>query len=116
MHAEHPAVPRGLTPLLQALHAELLAHMEKEETILFPMLARGGNAFVARPIAVMRAEHDDHAARVAQMLALTHNATPPEDACATWRQLSAGVREFADHLRLHIQLENDVLFHPFESP
>lgn len=116
VHAEHAERPRGLTTLLQGMHAELLAHMDKEETILFPMLARGGNPFVIHPIGVMRAEHDEHAVRLAQLLALTHNATPPADACTTWRQLSAEVRRFADDLQQHIQLENELLFPPFEAP
>lgn len=113
-HAGHAELPRGLTTLLDALHAELLAHMEKEETILFPMLARGGNPFAVHPIAVMRAEHDVHTARVAQILALTGNGTPPDDACATWRQLSIGLKEFTEDLQQHVRLENDVLFPPFE--
>ncbi len=116
VHVDHAAAPRGLTDLLKSMHGELLEHMEKEEAILFPMLARGGNPFVVHPIGVMRAEHADHAQRLAQLLALTRNAMAPEDACTTWRRLSAGVREFADDLQQHIQLENDVLFPPFESP
>lgn len=116
VHANHAATPRGLTALLKSMHSELLAHMEKEETILFPMLVRGGNPFVVHPIGVMRAEHDEHAQRLAQLLALTHNATSPDGACTTWRQLSAGVRQFADDLQHHIQLENDVLFPQFGVP
>ena len=33
------------------MHEELLSHMEKEETILFPMLKTGGNAFVCTLLA-----------------------------------------------------------------
>ena len=116
VHANHAAAPRGLTDLLKAMHNELLEHMEKEETILFPMLARGGNQFVVHPIGVMRAEHAEHAERLAQLIALTRNATAPADACTTWRHLSAGVRAFANDLQQHIQLEDDVLFTAFESP
>ena len=115
VHADHAETPRGLTDLLTSMHSELLAHMEKEETILFPMLTRGGNPFVVHPIGVMRTEHAEHAKRLAQMIALTRNATAPEDACTSWRRLSAGVRAFANDLRQHIALENDVLFPSFES-
>jgi regulator of cell morphogenesis and NO signaling len=97
------------------MHAELLQHMEKEEAILFPMLGRGGNPFVVHPIGVMRTEHDEHAERLAVLMVLTRDATPPEDACTTWRQLCAGVRRFADDLQQHIHLENDELFAQFES-
>ena len=114
VHDEHAQVPRGLTALLQAMHMELLAHMEKEETVLFPMLARGGHPFAIHPINAMRPEHDDHAVRLAQLLALTHDAAPPDDACSTWRQLYASVRQFANDLQQHIRLENEVLFPKFE--
>ena len=114
VHAGHEAAPTGLAALLTAMHAELLQHMEKEESILFPMLERGGNPFVVHPIGVMRTEHEGHAERLQHVLALTRNATLPADACTTWQQLCAGVREFVDDLQQHIRLENDVLFSQFE--
>lgn len=113
VHATHRQLPRGLTALLHGLRLDLEAHMEKEESILFPMLARGGHPFVGQPISVMRAEHDEHAERIAQLLALTHNTTPPPDACATWQQLYAEIRTFVDDLQQHIALENDRLFPQF---
>ncbi len=62
VHREHPQVPAGLADLLEGMHEELLSHMQKEETILFPMLKAGGNPFVGQPITVMRAEHVEHGA------------------------------------------------------
>lgn len=114
VHAEHGAAPRGLAALLTSMHTELLQHMEKEESILFPMLKRGGTHFVVHPIGVMRTEHEAHAARLQHVMALTRNATPPADACTTWRQLCADVRQFANDLQQHIRLENEVLFPQFE--
>ena len=114
VHAGHEVAPTGLAALLTSMHSELLQHMEKEESILFPMLERGGNPFVVHPIGVMRTEHEEHAERLQHLLALTRNATPPADACTTWQQLFAGVREFVDDLQQHIRLENDVLFSQFE--
>ncbi len=115
MHADHPAAPHGLAALLKSMHAELLQHMDKEESILFPMLARGGSPFVVHPIGVMRAEHEEHAENLVRLMTLTHNAEPPEGACSTWRQLCGGVRQFAEDLELHIRIENDVLFPGFET-
>ncbi len=88
--------------------------MAKEETILFPMLRRGGNPFVVHPIGVMRSEHEEHAARLAELMVLTHDATPPEDACTTWQHLCADIKQFADDLQQHMRLENEVLFPLFE--
>lgn len=110
VHAAHAQVPRGLTALLHVMRTELQEHMDKEEAILFPMLMRGGNPLVVQPIDRMRAEHDEHATRITQLLALTQDATPPPDACATWQQLCAEIRSFVADLRQHIALENERLF------
>ena len=115
VHADHPDVPRGLTVLLQQMHSELLDHMAKEEGVLFPMLARGGNSFVTHPICVMMSEHEEHARRLTQLMALTRQATPPAGACTTWVRLCTATKTFAEDLQKHIQLENTVLFPQFDS-
>jgi regulator of cell morphogenesis and NO signaling len=115
VHGQHPAVPAGLTVFLEGLQADLLDHMEKEENVLFPLLARGGHPQVMHPISAMRAEHLEHAAQLGQLLSLSHGATPPPGACSTWRSLYRAVLEFADDLRHHIALENDLLFPRFET-
>ena len=115
VHADHPDVPRGLAVLLQQMHSELLDHMAKEEGVLFPMLARGGNSFVTHPICVMMSEHEEHARRLTQLMALTRQATPPAGACRTWVRLCTATKTFAEDLQKHIQLENTVLFPQFDS-
>lgn len=115
VHADHPDVPRGLAVLLQQMHSELLDHMAKEEGVLFPMLARGGNSFVTHPICVMMSEHEEHARRLTQLMALTRQATPPAGACTTWVRLCTAAKTFAEDLQKHIQLENTVLFPQFDS-
>ncbi|MFH7042183.1 hemerythrin domain-containing protein [Paucibacter sp. JuS9] len=114
VHADHPAAPHGLTVLLQQMLSEMLDHMGKEESVLFPMLARGGSPFVVHPIRVMMSEHDEHARRLEQLLTLTRQATPPDNACSTWVQLCAETRQFVEDLQDHIRLENDVLFPQFD--
>jgi len=114
VHRSHPDVPAGLADALEAMEAELLSHMHKEEAMLFPMLKAGGNPFVPQPIAVMRAEHTDHGAALEHLARLTHDAQPPRDACNTWRALYAGIAQFGDDLIQHIHLENNVLFPAFE--
>ena len=115
VHADHPDVPRGLAVLLQQMHSELLDHMAKEEGVLFPMLARGGNSFVTHPICVMMSEHEGHARRLTQLMALTRQATPPAGASTTWVRLCTATKTFAEDLQKHIQLENTVLFPQFDS-
>lgn len=115
VHRDNADVPVGLADLLEDMHEELLAHMRKEEDILFPMMKSGGNPFVGLPISIMRAEHVDHGAALDKLNALTHDATPPQGACNTWRALYAGIAQLGDDLINHIHLENNVLFPAFEA-
>lgn len=115
VHRDHPLVPAGLADTLEAMHEELLSHMQKEEVVLFPMLKAGGNPFVGQPIGMMRAEHVDHGASLDKLNALTNDATPPQGACNTWRALYAGIAQLGEDLINHIHLENNVLFPQFEA-
>jgi len=115
VHREHPDVPAGLADFLEQMEQELLSHMMKEEQVLFPMLKAGGNPFVVQPIGMMRHEHVDHGVALEKLAALTDDATPPAEACNTWRALYAGIAQLNDDLINHIHLENNVLFPQFEA-
>jgi len=115
VHQGRADVPKGLAELLQTIEAEMLDHMYKEENILFPMLQAGHNPFVVHPINVMRSEHISHGLQLERLTELTQNATPPADACNTWRALYAGIAQLKDDLIHHIHLENNVLFPRFEK-
>ena len=112
-HHDHPEAPLGLADLLSRVFSEMEQHLQKEEQGLFPMIL-DGHPDVEPAIAIMRDDHDDHGKRLRQIEALTHDHTPPDDACAAWRTLYLGAQKFADDLRSHIDLENDVLFPRFE--
>ncbi len=114
VHRENPDCPTGLAALLESMEAELLDHMGKEETILFPMLKRGGSPFAGGPITVMRMEHTSHGEQLARLLAMTNDTTPPAGACNTWRALYAGIEQLVNDLMNHIHLENNRLFVQFE--
>src|SRR6056297_871373 len=115
VHADDPDVPTGLACALDKLAREMEDHMAKEEMILFPAMRAGGGTGIEHPIAVMRADHDDHAGNIALIRQLTRDLTPPEHACGSWRSLYAGTATLLDELAAHIALENEVLFPRFES-
>ncbi|WP_440111259.1 iron-sulfur cluster repair protein YtfE [Acidovorax sp. BL-A-41-H1] len=115
VHRDNPDVPVGLADHLETMQEELLSHMLKEEQVLFPMLKSGGKPFVGQPIGMMRTEHVDHGEALDKLNALTHDATPPQGACNTWRALYAGIAQLGDDLINHIHLENNVLFPLFEQ-
>ena len=115
VHRDNPEVPVGLADLLERAESELLEHMEKEETVLFPALKSGAAAMAAYPMLVIREEHTSHGEMLDELMALTHDAVPPSGACNTWRALYAGIGQLGDDLINHIHLENNVLFPQFES-
>ena len=101
----------------------LYDHMKKEELILFPAIesiekARLDNkplppfpfGSISNPIQGMEGEHDFEGEAFRQIATLSHNFTPPEDACNTYRVAFAKLEEFVKDLHRHIHLENNVLF------
>jgi len=95
VHADDPDAPRGLARAIRMLAQAMEDHMAKEETILFPAMRAGGGAGIEHPIAVMRADHDDHAETVALIRRITRDLTPPGHACGAgarstgaWRRSS----------------------------
>lgn len=120
-HGDH--LPGVLMPLQQTfrdLEEELLAHMQREDRVLFPMVEAleagrplpGGAIADAMlpPIAVMEAEHADAGAALARMRALTDGYAPPEWACPTFRGLYYGLSQLEADMHVHVHLENNILF------
>lgn len=106
--------------LLEDLHAEMFAHLEKEEQILFPFIAQMGDGSgsaalacfrtVSQPISMMVQEHESAQALVAEMRQLTSDFRAPEWACTTHLALYSGLKGFESDLRQHVHIENDLLF------
>ncbi len=114
VHFGDDDVPEGLSSVLRRMIGVMEAHMKKEELILFPAIRKGGGPGIENSIAVMRADHDDHATEVAEIRRLTAGLSLPQDPCGTWTALYAGLDEFITDLEEHMRLENDVLFPQFE--
>ena len=110
----HPAAPLGIADLLQCIEWDLESHMQKEEQGLFPSMRHGEHPAPAA-IALMLDDHEDHAANLQRLRALTRDFSVPGDACPTWNALYAGIRKLADDLMAHIRIENDVLFPRFAA-
>jgi regulator of cell morphogenesis and NO signaling len=122
-HGERAPEPVRIETLLEDLHAEMFAHLEKEEQILFPFIARMGDEApgsgsaalacfrtVSQPISMMVQEHESAQALVAKMRQLTSDFQAPEWACTTHLALYSGLRGFESDLRQHVHVENDLLF------
>lgn len=111
VHARKPSVPAGLADVLERFLDEMLLHMAKEETVLFPLIRRGvrGEA-VHMPVRVMENEHDAHAHTLIKIREVTDDLQLPANACATWTALYHGLVTLEAELMQHIHLENNVLF------
>ncbi|MEO5819716.1 MAG: iron-sulfur cluster repair di-iron protein [Vicinamibacteraceae bacterium] len=110
--------------LLQATFAglqdELLAHMKKEDVVLFPAIVAleagaapdrtAGWRWIEQPIAVMEAEHASAGAALARIAELTDGFVAPEDACPTFLGLYYGLAELERDMHVHVHLENHILF------
>ena len=109
--------------LMDQLQGEMIAHIEKEENVLFPYivhldqhlgLARppASACFrrVTQPVRMMMNEHENAQEILAQLRDLTNGFTAPEWACANHVSFHTGLRAFEKDLKQHIHLEDDVLF------
>ncbi|WP_119631009.1 hemerythrin domain-containing protein [Methylocaldum marinum] len=110
VHGEHPASPRGLADSLDSLRQELENHMQAEEQVLFPLMARGEGTSARTLILVMRMEDRHHGEALERLNELTGGLTLPPAACNTWRALYLGLAALCVDLMEHVYLEDKVLF------
>ena len=108
-HGDKVLCPVGLTALLEQVQQSAFDHLDKEEAILFPAIARRVGA-IAGPVSMMELEHEHHKDDLQRIRTLTGQLTPPQAACTTWRALYAGLQQFEQELMEHIHLENNILF------
>lgn len=122
-HGEHAPEMVAIDRLVNKLQGEMIAHIEKEENILFPYVvhldqhfgltrpaANAGFRRVAQPVRTMMNEHETALHIFDQLRHLTNEFTPPDWACAKHVSLLTGLRAFEKDLKQHIHLEDDGLF------
>ena len=91
----------------------------KEERVLFPMIRELADTTetpgfhcgtLRNPIAVMSSEHDRAGELLARLRSLTDAYTVPDDGCASYQLLYAGLAELEADTHLHVHKENNLLF------
>jgi len=100
------------------LAADLHAHMEKEETAVFPYIQALGTDDAAHPpetmseapIALMEHEHDEAGRALKKLRALTNDFSVPRDACGTLRAAINGLGLLQKDTFQHVHKENNILF------
>lgn len=116
--SRHPEFSE-LRTVINTLRADMLDHMVQEERVLFPWLRRletlhtvhiGPPWSVRRPIDCMIHDHDEVAAALARMCALTNSFTPPSDACGSVVAFFKAIQKLDQDTRRHVHKENNILF------
>lgn len=118
----HPELLQ-VSQLVTEVNTEMMAHMLKEEKVLFPYIhelvsvtdksaAKHAKELgtVKQPIQLMEMEHEVVGQHLAKIRELTKNYTLPEDACASYSLLYRMLVVFEEDLHLHVHLENNILF------
>ena len=118
---KYPYMPKVLE-LFKAVAEELMAHMEKEEQILFPRIKlifetddQAQHAvtianYIDGPMMVMELEHEKVGDLLFTIRDLTHHYVAPETACTTHRVCLDELKAFEEDLHQHVHLENNILF------
>lgn len=115
-HIELPEIRDDFNDLAN----ELLTHMNKEETFLFPAIKnREQREFsyvpLDGPISVMEEEHEIAGDLMKSIRQLTKHYAIPRDACPTLQLTFKKLEEFDHDLMQHVHLENNVLFERLKS-
>ncbi len=116
--ANHPELI-DVASLVWELHADLMPHLIKEEEVLFPMIRSLTSETAApamrsvglhRPILAMGADHDTVGALLGRLRRRAGDYRVPDDGCASYRALFAGLAEFEADTHRHVHEENNLLF------
>jgi regulator of cell morphogenesis and NO signaling len=120
--AGHPELV-GVQQTFKALAEELLAHMMKEEVVLFPYIAkleqarnygrpapRAAFGSISNPVRMMELEHESSGRALEELRKLTSAYTPPDNACFSYKTLYSAMKDFEADLHQHLHLENNLLF------
>lgn len=121
-HGDHFPYMKEVAKLFSEIKEEMTSHMDKEETILFPIIyeleknintgkrTRVGISFIEGPVTLMENEHEQAGNILDKIRALTENYTAPANACNTFILCLAELEEFEADLHKHVHLENNILF------
>lgn len=107
---QHPGFPQGLCDVLKDLYQDLLIHMEREEIIVFPLLAAKSRNYLCTQLNKAQHHHDFHQQQLDKIQLLTQDLTAPETADETWQWFYTKLNSFCVDLHNHMELEEKILF------
>lgn len=123
VHGQRRPELAEVVALIDALRADMLPHMLKEEQVLFPYVTEMEHAIegkrtaptpffgtVKNPVRKMMAEHDRVGELLATLRSVTADYALPEDACFSYRELYRRLAELELRTHEHIHIENNLYF------
>lgn len=111
----HPELVE-LRDTFEKFKVEVLNHIEKEETIVFPAIARfaadkkNPNNGLENHLSVLDLEHIEAGAALEKMNRLTNGYTPPAGACTTYHVMLSSLSTLEKDMHEHVHKENHILF------
>jgi regulator of cell morphogenesis and NO signaling len=117
-HDKHPELER-VAALFEALDADLVAHLRKEELVLFPFIrdletlgwgATSPVGPITTPLAIMDEDHDMFGGLLRNLRHATGDYAVPSDGSAEFRTFYESLGTFERDMHRHIHLETNVLF------
>lgn len=119
-HGDRELRLASVAALFDSLRADLEAHMDTEEKVLFPALlatseqgaaSTGANRSSLRELTTaLEGEHRETATVLEELRALTDGFTVPDWGCNSFRALYDGLRELERDIHEHVHEENNILF------
>jgi len=97
------------------LKPDLEAHIETEQTVVFPRLRTPKNQRAPAveeddPLALLEGEHKEAGTTLKRIRLLSFNYTAPEWACTSFRAVLDGLRELEYNVHQCVHKENNILF------
>lgn len=117
VHGERHHELKDVAELFAKINSELVPHLDREETLLFPAIreavktkSQAAINTIASEISRMHGEHESAGGAMDEINQITGNYQVPPDGCNTYMVTYKLLKEFEDDLHIHVHLENNILF------
>ena len=117
VHGDYHSELKEVASLFEKINSELLQHLEKEETVLFPAIkevlksnSQEAKSTIISEITRMQDEHEFAGGAMDKINVITKNYKVPADGCNTYHLAFKLLQEFEDDLHIHVHLENNILY------
>ncbi len=95
-----------ITDALGTIDSRFRKHMEKEERVLFPLVLRHRNG----PLSSLRGDHSDLLHAFNELTMCVRDVEEGHIHGKSIGELLQSIKSFIEHLRIHIDRENTILF------